>query len=343
MYLPEEGVNMSRRFLTAVSMLLILYSAGVFLRAAPQDTGAGKLAKAEAKLEKALGTDTNWKPNVFKNLRYNMPCDQVKKIFPELECNTFKKYDFPTVEGKLFGAVKAYQFTFKFGKLQSATIIFGARVFDARRFATALLNVAQRKWGELPPDALKKKYKFWNNADHDSVSLTYYKTNWQLKVSMPRRDTGDVLAGRLSEATIRVALARLLGGNTQWVAPSMAKFKSGMYCAQVQQVYKTMTGCDPVKNWSWGTVTIKDHPLVHALKFAFNKGKLSSVSFIFHRQLDKELFKMVSVQMFEKKWGPISLEKRDKDTLTIYKSGYGMTQRSYLIDHWEIKHDFPKN
>jgi hypothetical protein len=332
---------MKRRILIFVLLLVLSlsFSSPVYSK---DNNAAAKLAKTEAKLEKALGTNTNWKPTVFKNLRYGMPCTQVRKYFKGLKCSSFKKYDFPKVSGKLFGAVKEFQFTFKYGKLESATIIFGSRLFDAKRFQIALLNVAQRKWGKLSPEKLNKKYKYWYNADRDSVSLSYYKSNYQLKVTMPKRDTGDVKAGFMSANDVRTSLAKLLGSSKNWAVPAMSKFKRNMYCGQILQVYKTMKGCNPVKNYSWGTVTIKDHTLVHALKFTFHKGQLRSAALIFHRQLDKSLFKGISQQLFQQKWGKLSADKLNKDILTIYRTNYGIAQRSFSVDHWEIKHDFPK-
>lgn len=337
---------MKKRVLLTLLVMTLIFSMGgdAFAKAkmGKEDKAAAKLAKAEAKLEQVLGTNANWKPNVLKPLRYGMPCSQVRKYFPGLKCQSWKKYDFPKVPGKLFGTVKEYQFTFKFGKLESVTIVFSARLLDGNRFATALLNVAQRKWGTLPPEKLNQKYKYWYNSDRDSVSLSYFKANWKLKVSMPKRDTGDVHAAKMSDADVGAALAKLLGDSSRWVVPAMSKFKRGMYCGQVLQVYKTMKGCDPTKNYSWGTVTIKDHPLIHALKFTFNKGQLKSATLIFHRQLDKESFKQISLEMFEKKWGRVKPEKRNNDILTVYKTNYGVAQRTYSRDHWEIKHDFPK-
>ncbi|MCP5048938.1 MAG: hypothetical protein GY940_17340, partial [bacterium] len=66
--------------------LIISLSPGAF----PQDAKAdAKLAKAEAKLEKVLGTNSNWKATVFKDLRYGMPCKEVKKYFKGLKCSSF--------------------------------------------------------------------------------------------------------------------------------------------------------------------------------------------------------------------------------------------------------------
>ncbi|MCP5108952.1 MAG: hypothetical protein GY950_36550 [bacterium] len=331
---------MKKQYLPIILALVLVLTMSTSL--VPKDKAAEKLAKAEKQLTDLLGTDTNWKATIFKDLRKNMPCSTVKKYFKGLRCNPAKKYDFPKVSGKLFGKVKEYQFTFKSGKLQSATIIFGVRAFDEKRFTTALLNVAQRKWGKLSPEKLNKTVKTWINGDYDTVTMSKSRSNWQLKIAMPKRDTGDVTAGSMNTEDMKNNLLKLLGSNKTWTTPSSGKFKRGDSCAAVSKAYSAMKGCNPAKSWSFGTVTIKNHPLVHALKFSFKQGGLYSVTYIFHRQLPKEEFKKVSLAVFEYKWGKVKPGKRDQDILTIYKSKFGSAQRSFSLDHWQIKHDFPK-
>lgn len=331
---------MNRQFLIGIVVVVLIFSFNIL--SFSSDKSTDKLEKMEQSLEKIIGTDTNWKPIVFKDLRLDMPCSQVKKSFKGIKCNTNKQYDFPRVSGKLFGKIKEYKFTFNYGKLLSGTIVFAARITGAKRFETALLNVAQRKWGKLLPEKLQQKVKVWTNSDYDTVTLSPISNNWHLKVKMPKRDTGDVTASSLSGDQIRVALVKLLGTSRSWKAAVMNKFNRGNTCSQVLLVYNVMKGCDPIKNWSFGTVTIKNHNLVHTLKFAFNKGHLQNVTLIFHRQLSKTLFKTVSLEVFENKWGKLAPDKRNQDILTIYKRNFGIAQRNYVYDHWEIKHDFPK-
>jgi hypothetical protein len=335
-----EAIKMKRQSLLMLLVLLLILSLSFPL--APKDKSADKLAKAEAQLEKLLGTNTNWKAAVFKDLKKGMPCSEVRKYFKGLKCNPRKKYDFPKVSGKLLGKVKEYQFTFKSGLLQSATIVFGARVFDEKRFVTALLNVAQRKWGKLPPEKLSKNVKVWVNGDYDTVTMSKVRTNWQLKISMPKRDTGDITSGSMSKEELQKSLIKLLGSNKTWNTPPAGKFKRGDSCEKVKQVYQAMKGCDPAKSWSFPTVTIKNHALVRALKFSFKQGGLYSITYVFHRQLPRDVFKEVSLGVFEYKWGKVKPEKRNNDILTVYKSNFGTAQRSFYTDHWEIKHDFPK-
>lgn len=331
---------MNKKYLQTLAVLVLVLM--VSLPLISQEKADAKLAKMEAELETLLGTDTNWKADVFKDLKKGMPCSEVRKYFKALKCNPAKAYDFPKVSGKLFGKVKEYQFTFKSGNLESATIIFGARAFDEKRFVTALLNVAQRKWGKLSPEKLQKDIRTWINGDYDTVTMSKLRTNWQLKIAMPKRDTGDVTASAMSTEDLQKNLIKLLGSNNTWTTPSSGKFKRGDSCDAVKQVYSAMVGCDPAKSWSFGSVTIKNHPLVHTLKFSFKQGGLYSITYVFHRQLPREEFKKVSLAVFEYKWGKIKPEKRDNDILTVYKSNFGTAQRSFYTDHWEIKHDFPK-
>ena len=136
---------MKQKKLVILLMVVLIFSFSSQVIA--KKTEEEKLAKMEKKIEKILGTNTSWKPTVFKDLRLNMSCKNTRKYFKGIKCASHKKYSFPKVGGKLFGTVKEYQFTFKYGKLQSAKIFFGARVFDQKRFYIALMRVAQRKWG----------------------------------------------------------------------------------------------------------------------------------------------------------------------------------------------------
>ncbi|MCP4148677.1 MAG: hypothetical protein GY757_13100, partial [bacterium] len=284
------------------------------------------------------------KPVVFKDLKLGMPWNKVRNYFPGLRCNASKKYDFPRVPGKkIFGKIREFKFTFKYGKLKSATIVFGPRLFDSKRFAVAIHNVAQRKWGKLSPEKMSKRIKVWSNADYDTVTMSYHKDHWEVKASMPKRDTGDVHAATLTPEQMSSGLTKLLGAPGNWKAAALNEFSRDMTCEQVSKAYKSMTGHNPLKKWSFGTVTIKNHPLIHALKFSFQNGHLRNATLVFHRQLPKETFKVISLRAFEAKWGSVRAEKRDNDIITIYKTHSGSAQRTHRRDHWEIKFDFPKS
>ncbi|MCP4218689.1 MAG: hypothetical protein GY765_28915 [bacterium] len=334
-------MKLNRRVVVMVGLVLLIVLSASFLQA--KGNKEAKIAKLEKQLTKSLGTNSNWKPVVFKDLKLGMPWNQVRKYFPGLRCNASKKYDFPRVPGKkLFGKIREYKFTFKYGRLQNATIVFGPRILDEKRFFVALHRVVQRKWGKLSADKIGRRIKVWSNADHDSVTMSFHKNHWEIKTTMPKRDTGDVHAASLTPEVIGAGLSKLLGASGNWKASALGKFYRGMTCEQVSKVYSAMKGHNPYKSWSFGTVTIKNHSLVHALKFSFQDGLLRNATLIFHRQLPKETFKVISLRAFEAKWGKVRPEKRNNDIITKYKSRTGSAQRTFSRDHWEIKFDFPK-
>jgi len=306
-------------------------------------TASEKLAKKERALEKILGTNSNWKPTVFKDLKRNMPYEQVKNIkkFRHLQCKSYKSYDFPKVTAG-FGSIKEYKFTFKRGLLQNATIVFGARLFDEKRFYTALLNVAQRKWGELSSEKLNKRVIVWTNSDLDIVTLSKIGSNYQTKVSMPKYDSGDVIAGSLSEQQIRSEFAKLMGSNKSIAPKAFSSFKYNMSCVQVKSIYSSLKGCAPTKSWSFGSVTIVKHPLIHRLKFSFKLGYLQNITILFHRNFDYNTFKRLSLDAFENKWGRLSSDAKENDILTKFIRGYGIVQRNLVGKQWQIKFALPK-
>lgn len=320
------------------TVFLVFAFAALFLafpgRAA---TAEEKLAKMEKGIEAILGTSSNWKPAVLKDLRRNMPCAEVRNIkaFRLLECHPGKDYDFPKVSGG-FGKISEYQFTFKRGRLQSVTIVFGVRVFDEKRFAQALLNVAQRKWGELTPEKLAGSVLVWTNPDFDSAMLNKIGSNYQLKVDMPRRDSGEVAAGAFAADQIKAELSALLGRGGGPMPQAFASYHQRMDCAQVKSRYEPLSGCDPNREWSFGTVTIAKHPLIHQLKFSFQRGFLHGITVIFHYQLDYESFKAASLEAFEEKWGAMPANQRGADILTQSVNGLGIVQRSLIGQQWQI-------
>ncbi|MBN2346000.1 MAG: hypothetical protein JXO51_06385 [Candidatus Aminicenantes bacterium] len=306
-------------------------------------TAEEKLQKMEKQLEAILGTDSNWKPAVLQDLRRGMPCAEVRgiKAFRSLSCRPGKNYDFPVVPGG-FGKIKEYKFTFKEGLLQNVSIVFGARLLDEKRFQQALLNVAQRKWGALTPEKLAKPILVWTNPDLDTATLNKNGVNFQVKVDMPKHDSGDVAAGSLGAEQIKTELGALLGKGGIPLPKAFASYSQKMDCAQVKGKYEPLAGCDPAKEWSFGTVTIARHPLIHQLKFTFQRGFLRSVAVIFHHQLDYQSFKAASLAAFEDKWGRLPADQREKDLLTKHIRGFGIVQRALIGRQWQINFPVPK-
>jgi len=302
-----------------------------------------KLAKMEREIEAILGTSSNWKPTVLQELRRGMPCEEVRKVkaFRFLECHPEKNYDFPTVSAG-FGKISEYKFTFKNGLLQNVTIVFGARLFDEKRFQQALLNVAERKWGALTPEKLANPVLVWTNPDLDTATLSNVESNYQVQVDMPKRDSGDVAAGSFGAEQIKAELSALLGTGENPMPKAFASFSQKMDCAQVQDKYEPLAGCDPAKNWSFGSVTIAKHPLVHQLKFTFQKGFLRNITIVFHYQLNYEAFKTASLEIFEEKWGAMPANERGADMLTKSVDHFGVVQRSLIGQEWQISFPVPK-
>jgi hypothetical protein len=306
-------------------------------------TAEEKLAKMEREIEVILGTDSNWKPAVLQELRRGMPCAEVRnvKAFRLLECHPEKNYDFPKVSGG-FGKISEYKLTFKNGLLQNVTIIFGARLFDEKRFALALLNVAQRKWGELTPEKLANPVLVWTNPDLDTATLSKVDSNYQVQVDMPKQDSGDVAAGSFGAEQIKTDLGALLGKGDGPMPKTFAAYSQKMDCAQVKSKYEPLAGCDPAKDWSFGRVTIAKHPLVHQLKFTFHRGFLRDITIVFHYQLDYEAFKAASLEAFEDKWGAMPADQRGADILTRHVPNFGVVQRSLIGKEWQISFPVPK-
>lgn len=71
----------------------------------------------------------------------------------------------------------------------------------------------------------------------------------------------------------------------------------------------------------------------------FRSGELVSATIEFKRGLDREAFKAASLTAMLDKWGGIDAAERDEDILTVINSEYDLSQRSFMVDHWEIRND----
>jgi len=249
--------------------------------------------------------------------------------------------DSSTVPDLLFSIVKEYRFNFRRAKLDSVTIVFKNEEFDEKPFSTALFNVAQRKWGN--PSKILKKIKVWKNSDNDTVTLFKQKKNWwDLEITMPKIDSGIVMAGYMKEKEIKKELLKLLGSPKNWNTPPYKLFKRNDSYLKVKKIYPSFQTQGVLLLKGSGIVTIKNHSLIHALRFNFKKGALQSITYIFHRQLPMQLFKKVSLEVFEYKWGKVKLETRNNDIISVNKTNIGIAERRYKKDHWEITHDLLK-
>jgi hypothetical protein len=53
------------------------------------------------------------------------------------------------------------------------------------------------------------------------------------------------------------------------------------------------------------------------------------------------VFKQVSLEVFENKFGKVKPEKRDKDIINKFNSDGQGAQRAWLVDHWLLEVDIP--
>jgi hypothetical protein len=151
---------------------------------------------------------------------------------------------------------------------------------------------------------------------------------------------GSVSVQAQDEAAIKAGLEKLVGDNTSWKASVFSGLKKGMSCEEVKAAYADLQGCDPAQEWSFASAGAKDDPLVSGYEFSFNSGKLNDATVVFKGSLDKDLFKKVSRAVFQAKWGQLK-EGQDQEILTWVNSDFNTTQRSYMVDHWQLKNDLP--
>jgi len=144
------------------------------------------------------------------------------------------------------------------------------------------------------------------------------------------------------EAAVKGGLQKLVGEKTAWKAAVFAGLKKGMSCDDVKKVYADLDGCDPAQEWSFAHANAKDDALVAGYQFSFNNGKLTDATILFKGSVDKDLFKKVSLEVFQGKWGELK-DGQNEDILTWVNSDFNTTQRNYMVDHWELKNDLPES
>lgn len=145
------------------------------------------------------------------------------------------------------------------------------------------------------------------------------------------------------EATIKTELTNVLGTKANWAPTVFSKLKLGMTCDEVKAVYPNLTDCDPTEEFSFASVVVENNPIVSEYGLTFETGKLAGGKLVFKGSLDKDVFKKVSLELFESKWGTVKADEKNADILTIIGPNYIKAQRNYMVTQWEIEFDFPKN
>jgi hypothetical protein len=112
----------------------------------------------------------------------------------------------------------------------------------------------------------------------------------------------------------------------------------------VKAIVSTLGACDPAKEWDFVRAPVEGDRAVAGYVFDFNHGRLRNGTIRLHRHLPKDLVKRVSLEVFERKWGKIDGREREQEFLMVSRSRgqtFESAQRSYSLDHWEIKADIP--
>ncbi len=300
-----------------------------------EQKAAAKVASREAKIEKVLGTRSNWKPSVLLNLRKGMSCAEAAKLFKGLNCrdrSPFKKVS------KGLGTVSDYKFYFQNGRLHSVTLIFGARLLDEKYFNRAMANVVVRKWGPVKDT----KNPRWRNNDYDDIKLKYNKTHWELEVELPELDPGDIDVAALDEGTIQREFQKFLGGNGNCLPAFFAPYKYHMSWQDVAQMHPDLK-YDTSRSMNSCIVSLQNHPILAGLKFRFDSGLLEHIVAIFHWQIDRELFKELTFGELKVKYGSaVKDESAVKDRISIYTRECGFVTREWATNRWHLSMTLPK-
>jgi hypothetical protein len=306
-------------------------------------------ANFEKEIAPVLGGPTTWAPDVLKDLRKDMTCDEVKAVLKKLRnCGpenrdwTFVKYS-----GKLVQSpVDELELRFKAQKLQTVVLKFTPYFGMQKQFAQALFTVAQRKWGEVTPEAAARPPVIWSNGDGDHVTASFSTDHWELQVGLPARDYGAIDPTPLDEATLRSRLAELLGPAGSWEAAAWKAVKAGATCDEARTAFPTLEPCDPAKAWDFVRAPIRGDRLVEGYQLDFDEGALHAVTVRFHRFVPRGSLGAASAAAIEAKWGkPRAGTGALSDQLTVSHPRRGVfatAARSWERDHWEIKQILPK-
>lgn len=148
-------------------------------------------------------------------------------------------------------------------------------------------------------------------------------------------------AKAIDEPVLKKELETALGNKSSWKIAFFSKLSAGMSCDDVKKVFPTLTGCDPAKDYSFPKAKVSDNSIIFEVKFTFKSGQLKGGELKFKSSIDSDLFKKVSAEVFQAKWGNVKPEKKDKNILTRIGPKFAIAQRSLLLKVWGIKADFP--
>jgi hypothetical protein len=137
---------------------------------------------------------------------------------------------------------------------------------------------------------------------------------------------------------LRQQLEALIGPPHYWNLAAFLNLRRGMTCDDVKQIHPTLKTAEcKEENYSWPTASAGTQPLLAGYKFTFHDGRLEDAALLFKRTLDKAVFKRVSGQLLQAKWGAKAPADLEDNVITWSTLDDGLGQRSYSVDHWEIR------
>jgi hypothetical protein len=144
-------------------------------------------------------------------------------------------------------------------------------------------------------------------------------------------------------ARLRQQLEELVGPSHYWNLAVFLNLRRGMTCDEVREVYPALkAGACLAEDYSWPEVPAAKLPLVAKYKFTFKDGRLREAELIFKPMRNKALFKRVSAEVLQAKWGARPPADLESDVLTWTTLDGGLGQRSYSSKRWEIKNGLPR-
>lgn len=146
----------------------------------------------------------------------------------------------------------------------------------------------------------------------------------------------------MDASELKTKLSEVLGGKESWTPKIASSLKRDMTCDQVKVALPALPGCDATKDFDFQDVAVEGNDVVSSLDLTFDKGKLVDVKVKFKTNIDKDLFKQVSLELFEAKWGAVNPEKKDKDLLTKIGPSFIKAQRTFIGGQWAIVVGLPK-
>lgn len=146
----------------------------------------------------------------------------------------------------------------------------------------------------------------------------------------------------IDKEVLKTDLQTLIGDNLSWKLTVFKNLKKDMPCQEVKTLYPQLETCQDTKDYDFPKVPESNHSLISGYEFIFKQGKLTDASVLLKGDLDKETIKEISLELLQKKWGTLSAEDQKEDILTWVNDQFNISQRIFMIDHWEIKNGLPK-